>query len=86
MVNYWFLDSTQQKGRAASALLHAILSIRDLPDEQKQSWKLMFDKYVFGYDKAEFDYIPKHAQGALGELDDDTVRRLRALLLSQLNK
>lgn len=86
LVNYWFNDIPAFYGKGVNALFHAVLSIRDLPPEQRKAWKLMFDHYVFDYDKENFRHIPEQAQGATGELTDENARKIRARLQNQLNR
>lgn len=86
LVNYWFKVSPAFHGKPVNALFHAVLSIRDLPLEQRAAWKMMFDHYIFDYKREDFKYIPAQAQGATGELTDDNARKIRARLLNQLNK
>jgi oxalate decarboxylase/phosphoglucose isomerase-like protein (cupin superfamily) len=49
LVNYWEGGSINgnDKPVAADNLLMAMLSIRDLPVEQKKAWKAIFDYYIF---------------------------------------
>lgn len=86
LVNYWFKASPAFYGKPVNALLHSVLSIRDLPPEQRAAWKIMFDHYIFDYCKDNFSHIPEPAQGAIGELTDDNARKIRAKLLNQLNR
>lgn len=86
LVNYWFNDVPAFYGKAVNALYHAVLSVRDLPPEQRKAWKLMFDHYIFDYQKENFQHIADQAQGATGELTDDNARKIRARLLNQLNR
>ncbi|HSX50998.1 MAG TPA: cupin-like domain-containing protein [Cellvibrio sp.] len=86
LVNYWFDGPPIFYGKGVNALFHSVLSIRDLPPEQRKAWRQMFDYYVFDYQKENFQHIPEQAQGAIGELTDENARRIRARLLNQLNK
>lgn len=86
LVNYWFKGTPAFYGKPVNALYHALLSIRDLPPEQRAAWKMIFDQYIFDYKKENFAHIPEQAQGAIGELTDDNARKIRARLLNQLNR
>ena len=68
------------------ALMHSILSVRDLPDHQKENWINMFKHYVFDYENNNFDHIPKDIHGAVGNIDDNLAKKIRALLLNNLNR
>lgn len=86
LVNYWFKKMPAHYGQAMNALYHSILSVRDLPAEQRAAWKQMYDRYVFDYDAADFQHIPEHAQGVVGELTDDSARKTIAHLVNQLKR
>ena len=86
MVNYWwnvapaFLDSPQ------NTLLHAMLSLRDRSDAEKQAWRAIFDYYIFGPSDRPAAHLPAAARGPLAPLDDLAARRLRATLINKLNR
>jgi len=86
LVNYWMRDLPAYFGASMNALEHAILSIRGLPKNQRAAWKNLFNHYVFDYDQENFQHIPDGALGSLGEITDDTARKIRASLLSKLNR
>ncbi|MGI9238988.1 MAG: cupin-like domain-containing protein [Woeseiaceae bacterium] len=86
LINHWWRDTPAFLGAPGDALLHAILSIRDLPGEQREAWKLFFDHYVFSAGAETSGHIPSDKRGALGELDEDAARKIRALLRNKLNR
>lgn len=86
LVNYWWCDAPAALGSPAAALMHAILSVRDLPKRQRQAWQAMFDHYVFDADEAVFEHIPEAGRGCLAPLDDTAARKLRAELINRLNQ
>ena len=48
LVNYWWRDTPRFLAQPQDALNHALLAIRDLPEDEKKLWRQMFDYYVFG--------------------------------------
>jgi hypothetical protein len=86
MVNYWWNTSAPFIDTPMITLLHAILSLRDRPDQEKQAWRNLFDYYVFGNREGPAEHLPEHARGILAPLDDAAARRLRAELLQRLNR
>lgn len=86
LVNYWWNTSEAYLDDPMSALLQAMLSLRERPDYEKQAWKAVFDFYVFGDAETPRGHLPEHARGPLGELDAATARRLRAKILNKLNR
>jgi hypothetical protein len=67
-------------------LLHALLSLRDRPEQEKRAWKELFDYYVFGPAEHAGEHLPEQARGNLGPMDELKARRLRAYLLNRLNR
>ena len=86
LVNYWWDESPRYLGSPANAMHHAMLSIRDRPESEKQAWKAMFEYYVFSSASESNQHLPEHAQGILAELDETSARRLRALVIDRLNR
>jgi hypothetical protein len=86
LVNYWWNPSPAFIDTPQTTLLHALLSLRDRPEHEKQAWKALFDFYVFGPAAGASAHLPEAAQGPLGPLDDLKARRLRAQLLNRLNR
>ena len=86
LVNYWWWASPVSRGTPTTALLHAILSIRDLPPRHRASWKMLFDHYVFDADESVYEHIPEPGRGCLAPLDEEGARKLRAQILNLLNR
>ncbi|WP_140984577.1 cupin-like domain-containing protein [Asticcacaulis tiandongensis] len=86
LINYWWNTSPRFMDTPMNTLLHALLSLRDRPEAEKQSWRALFDYYIFGPTETPRAHLPEAAQGALGQLDELTARRLRAQLLHRLNR
>jgi hypothetical protein len=86
LVNHWWREARSYMGPPADVLLHALLNLRDLPAAQREAWRGLFDYYVFGPRDRATAHIPEPRRGALGELDDETARRIRAMLRNNLNR
>lgn len=86
MVNYWWCASPPAMGAPTTALMHAILALRELPERQREAWRKLFDHYVFEADESVYAHIPEPGRGCLAPLDDAAARRLRAELLNRLNR
>ena len=86
LINHWWRTSPDYLGVPQDALQHAILSIRDLPREQRDAWRRIFDHYVFRADETSVEHIPAERRGVLGELDENAARKLRAVLRNNLNR
>jgi hypothetical protein len=86
LINYWWRRSPGHMGTPDSVLLHALLSLRDLPAEQREAWRGIFNHYVFEPDEDTVRHIPERSRGVLAPLSDAAARGLRALLLNRLNR
>ena len=86
LMNYWWRDTPRWLGQPQDALNHALLSIRDLPAEEKRIWRQLFDHYVFANDAAVTDHIPAEARSVLAPLTPESAGRIRNFLLMQLGR
>ena len=86
LVNYWWRETPRFLGQPQDALNHAMLSIRDLPDDQKAHWRDLFEYYVFGDAGEAAAHIPEGARSVLGPIDAESASRIRAFLLRQLSQ
>jgi hypothetical protein len=86
LVNYWWRQSPSYMDSPANVLMYGLMSIRDLPSEQKQAWRDLFDYYIFDADSDIHSHIPEQARGSLGSIDESLNRKIRSLLLKKINR
>ncbi|HVK51587.1 MAG TPA: cupin-like domain-containing protein [Pseudoxanthomonas sp.] len=86
LVNYWWRKTPAWMDTPMNALMLALLTVRDLPDEQREIWREVFRHYVFEASDETAGHLPESARRVLGTLDDDRARDLRARLLKRLNR
>jgi hypothetical protein len=86
MVNYWWSVSPGFMDTPQTTLLHAMLSLRDRPQPEKDAWHALFAYYIFGPAELPAAHLPEEARGALAPLDEVTARRLRGALLQKMNR
>lgn len=86
LVNYWWRQSPAFMDSPISALMLAIMTVRDLPKAQRDAWFNLFRHYVFEADESTAAHIPEGARRALSPMDEDLVRDIRARLLQRLNR
>jgi hypothetical protein len=87
LITHWWRDTPAFMGRPNNALLLAILSLRNLPVEQRQAWKSIFEHYIFDHKEGDLDHIPENVRGMLSQpLDELSARKIRAELLNQLKR
>ncbi|HLA70611.1 MAG TPA: cupin-like domain-containing protein [Steroidobacteraceae bacterium] len=86
LVNYWWRQSPSFMDTPMNALFYAIMTVRDLPAEQRQAWETLFHHYVFETGPATADHIPPGSRRVLAPIDAERAREVRAHLLSRLNR
>jgi hypothetical protein len=84
MVNYWWRDGPARMMTPLFSLLHAAMTIHELPESEKASWKALFDHYIFGTNGDPVAHLPEAARGILGERSPETIERLREQLAKAL--
>jgi hypothetical protein len=86
LVNYWEGGSINGKTKPvpADTILMAMLSIRDLPLVQKNTWKALFDYFIFSDQHQKYEHIPKEIRGILEPLDEQTKKGVKKWLIGQL--
>lgn len=86
LVNFWWSQGPSYAAAPMDALLHGLLAIKHLPNEQKQAWQSIYQHYLFNQDETAFDYLPDAHQGLLANQDELAARHLRRYLLNKLNR
>ncbi|MCP4325753.1 MAG: cupin-like domain-containing protein [Alteromonadales bacterium] len=87
LVTHWWRNTPAFMGRPNNALLMAMLSLRNLPKDQRKAWQSIFDHYIFEHDEQSNDHIPDNAQGMLKmPIDELTARKIRAELIEKLKR
>ena len=74
LVNYWWRQSPDYMDSPMNALMLAIMSVRDLPPEQRAAWQDVFRHYVFEADEDTAAHIPETARRVLAPLDAEAAR------------
>ena len=86
LVNYWWSSVPSYIPTPMNALYHAMWSLRDRPEREKQAWREVFEHYVFGPSEKAGEHLPAAARGVLSPMDEIRAREMRAMLLNKLNR
>ncbi len=87
LVNYWWdVTKTPWKGSPFKALMHAIMSIRDLPEREREIWRAWFDHYVFGAGHGAVAHLPPQGRGALGEMSPEIAKAIKAFIIDEFKR
>jgi hypothetical protein len=85
MVNYWWRDGPARMMTPLFSLLHALMTIHEMPAHEKAAWKAMFDHYVFHANGDPAAHLPESARGILGERSPELIAKLKAQLARALD-
>lgn len=84
LVNYWWNEAPEGTGGGYDALLHAMLSYRHLPADQRAVWRTIFEHYIFG-ETDPADHLPPHARGVMSPPNPRLFGRMREMLRRTLS-
>lgn len=84
LMNFWWREAPAFMFTPMITLMHSLLSIRDLPDDERAAWRTVFDHYIFRVNGDPLEHLPAEARGILGELTPEKVARLRHYLAKSL--
>ena len=79
LVNYWW-NPAPKLGSPYAVLLHAALSLRDLPADQRAMWKSMFERLVFSDPEEALGHLPPTKRGLLSPPSPQRTREIREIL------
>lgn len=79
LVNYWW-NEARQVGSPLDCMLHAVLTIRDLPPEQRAVWRAMFEHYVFKAGDESLAHLTREQRGMLGPPSPERAQAIRSIL------
>jgi hypothetical protein len=79
LVNYWW-NAAPDFGPPHGALLHALLTIRDLPPDQRAVWANLFQQLVFKDPEQALAHLPAAQRGMLAPPSPERTRRIREKL------
>jgi hypothetical protein len=86
LINYWWEGSEGTAVNPSHSLLHSMLSIPELPLEQRKIWRGIFDYYVFQVDQDPAAHLPEDLEDIVGNLPPERQKRLMEFLGEQLKQ
>jgi hypothetical protein len=85
LVNYWW-NPTPKIGSPYAVLLHAALSLRDLPPDQREVWHGLFEHLVFTAPDEALAHLAPDKRGLLGPPSAERMREVRSILAATFNR
>ena len=86
MINFWWRDAEPPLLTPLNALYHAAITMKNLPPDELERWRVMFDHYVFGENGDPVEHLPEEARGILGKRTPELVARVKKLLIDALSR
>lgn len=86
LVNYWWNSARTHGGSPFDCLLHALLSLRDLPPAQREAWRVVFDHYVFQRNGDPMAHLAPEHRGMLGAMTPERAKEIRNILVRVLSR
>jgi hypothetical protein len=84
LVNYWWDDVPAWQGSPFSALMHAILSVRNLPPAQRDTWRRVFEHFVFSGGEEALSHLSESQRGVQGPPSPQKAQMIRNYLAQVL--
>jgi hypothetical protein len=84
MMNFWWRDGPKHLVTPFFTMLHALLTIRDLPPAEREAWRTMFNHYIFELNGDPFAHLPDGARGVFGQATPERIAAIRERLLRTL--
>jgi hypothetical protein len=85
LVNYWW-NSAPKLGSPYAVLLHAAMSLRDLPADQRAVWSTIFDVLVFSDPDTALGHLAPTQRGLLGPPSAQRLRDVRNILAQAFSR
>lgn len=86
MVNLWWRDGPEYMTTPLLTLFHSLLTLRDLPRDERMRWRAFFDHYVFQTGEDPVEHLPVEGRGVLAPMNASIQQRLKAILLRSLQR
>ena len=79
LMNYWWNDSPKI-GSPYAVLLHAGMSLRDMPPDQRAVWHHMFEHFIFTDPAQSMTHLAPEQRGLLGPPSAERMQAIRDVL------
>jgi hypothetical protein len=84
MLNFWWRDAPSYLFTPMITLMHSLLSLRGLPEREREAWKTVFDHYIFETNGDPMAHLPESARGIFGEMTPERLQKLKYYLARSL--
>lgn len=84
MMNFWWRDGPAHLITPFLTMLHAVLTLRGMPEAERGAWRSLFDHFIFERNGDPFAHLPETARGVFGEATPERLQAVRERLLRSL--
>ena len=84
LVNYFHDATPRHFDSGFNCLMHAMMSIRNLPEEKRNAWRVYFEHYIFADHAESTEHIPQFHLGILGNQTSEVSEKLRNIVTNNL--
>lgn len=84
MINFWWRDGPEYLVTPLLTLYHALLTLRELPTNERAAWRSFFDHYIFETNGDPMAHLPSSARGVFGEVTPELIERIKRMLRGHL--
>ncbi|WP_197942425.1 cupin-like domain-containing protein [Sphingomonas sp. HMP9] len=84
MINFWWRDGPDYLMTPLLTLFHALLTLRELPETERDAWRTMFDHYIFGTNGDPMSHLPEDARGVFGAMTPEIRKRITTIIAGTL--
>ena len=86
LVNYWWNDAESVHDKPFLSLVHSMLLLSKLPAAQRESWRALFDHFVFQTHGESGGHLPEDVQDLQRRLTAEERDQVKALLAEHLKR
>jgi hypothetical protein len=86
LVNYWWEETPPWQGSPFEALLHGILSVRNLTPRKRAIWQNMFEHYVFQRNGDPVAHLTQRQRGIQGDPNPRLAEIIRQHLIHVMSR
>ena len=86
LVNFWWDAARADIGSPWDALMHGMMTLRNLPADQRRAWRAMFDHYVFMGEGDPGGHLPTASRGILAANRPQDVAEMRRQIIARLQR
>ena len=86
LVNYWWNEASPAHHKPILALVHSMALMSGLPAEQRESWRALFDHFVFQANGDPGAHLPADLRDVYGELSPSDRDQIMAFIVERMRR